>query len=215
MPFEVMKLPYSYNALEPNISAQTMMFHHDRHYRGYIENLNELVEGSLLAIESLESLMLKTYEADKKIYQNAAQAWNHEFYWNCLSPAKQIPSPELLRIIEAHFGSQQAFKVDFARAAQEIFGSGWVWVVRTSSGELEIQALEKAENPLVKGDVPIFVCDVWEHAYYLDYQNERAKYVSQVWDLAHWGYFERNIHESLSKNIQPERRGFDETRFEL
>jgi Fe-Mn family superoxide dismutase len=212
MPFEYKKLPFSSNSLEPFISERTMIYHHDKHYKKYVATLNELTAKSKTPNESLEATMIRSHQVDNAIFQNAAQAWNHEFYWKCLSPDKLKPSKKILEILEEKFGSVQEFKEAFNKAALSLFGSGWVWVVGNSQGELEIQALEKAENPLTSGLIPLLVCDVWEHAYYLDYQNDRAKYVNQFWEIINWTLFEENIAAAEVQNNRANQRGNHEIR---
>jgi Fe-Mn family superoxide dismutase len=214
MSFNYRNLPYDYDALEPFLSAKTMTFHHDKHYKKYIATLNQLTADLPSHNMTLEVVMMKNHNINTDIFQSAAQAWNHEFYWKCLSPKKPQPSEQLLESIAEHFGSLAKFKDDFEKAAVGLFGSGWVWVVRSITGVLEIKALEKAENPMTSGQTPIFVCDVWEHAYYLDYQNDRARYLSQQWDLVNWAFFEENILASKlnSRSNQASLEGLHELR---
>ncbi|MBN8538173.1 MAG: superoxide dismutase [Deltaproteobacteria bacterium] len=212
MTFEPMNLPFETNALEPYISARTMTFHHDKHYKKYIETLNVLMAKSVLSYDSLKETLIKSHDIDIAIYQNAAQAWNHEFYWKCLSPAKLQPTNKVLETLEEQFGSVQEFKENFNQAALTLFGSGWVWVIGNMNGDIEIKGLENAENPLTSGQVPLLVCDVWEHAYYLDYQNDRTKYMSQFWEILNWKFFEKNIVASKTHNIHTLKGGQNEIR---
>lgn len=210
MAFQYTKLPYKNNALEPHILAETMIFHHDKHYKKYVITLNALMAHSNMVEQSLEDVMMKTHGVDDEIFQNAAQVWNHEFYFKCLSPEKTKSSKWVREILEENFGSLQQFEDEFKQTALNLFGSGWVWVVRGPYGAVEIKALEKAENPITSGLAPLLVCDVWEHAYYLDYQNDRAKYVNHFWQILNWSFFEQNIRDSIPIREHLHIRGIDE-----
>ncbi len=177
-------LPYSMNALEPVISEKTISFHYGKHHQTYVNKLNELIEGTQFAQSSLEEIIK---EADGAIFNNGAQVWNHTFYWNSLSPdGGGKPSGDLLKAIEEKFGSFEDFTKEFANAATSQFGSGWAWLVKTKNGGLEITKTPNAENPLRNQQTPLLTCDVWEHAYYLDYQNKRPDYVSEFWKIVDW-----------------------------
>ncbi len=204
MPFQYFSLPFEKNALEPYISERTMTVHYEGHYKKYVSNLNELESESTVITDSLEETLMKSHNFDKAVFQNAAQAWNHEFYWKCLSPDKQKPLDKTLAILESQFGSLLEFIEKFDKVALNLFGSGWVWIVRGATGEVEIQALEKAENPLTSGYKPLLVCDVWEHAYYLDHQSDRAGYLNQFWKVINWKFLEQNVLESELPTIQSE-----------
>lgn len=181
---ELTQLPYSMDALEPHIGRSTMEFHHGKHHRAYIDNLNKLIAGTKFETMSPEEIV-KT--SDGSIYNNAAQAWNHDFYWNCLSPegAKE-PSGCLVHAMDKKFGGFEEFKRQFTLAALGLFGSGWVWLVKDESGKLEIIPTPNAGNPIRENKIPLLVCDVWEHAYYLDKQNRRADYVESFWKVVDW-----------------------------
>ncbi|MGQ9501038.1 MAG: superoxide dismutase [Anaerolineae bacterium] len=190
-------LPYAENALEPVISATTISFHYGKHHRAYLDNMNKLIAGTELADLSLEELIRAVAGKPDKvaIFNNAAQTWNHTFYWNSLRPnGGGEPPATLKRVIQATFGDLEKFKQEFANAAVTQFGSGWAWLVRDGD-TLKIVKTGNAETPLVSGMKPLLTIDVWEHAYYLDYQNRRADYVNAVIDkllnwefaLANWG----------------------------
>lgn len=184
MAFELPKLPYEMNALEPFISKQTLEFHYGKHHRAYVDNLNRLVPGTPFEHSSLEEIVNK---AQGGIFNNGAQVWNHTFYWNCLSPeVDQQPSAALLTQLEVSFGSLDGFKQKFTQAAATLFGSGWAWLVRHPDGRLEIVQESNAGNPLRQGLTPLLTCDVWEHAYYLDKQNRRLDYIADFWHLVNW-----------------------------
>jgi len=184
-------LPYADNALEPVISARTLGFHYGKHHKTYVDNLNKLVAGTELADKSLEEVITATAgQADKVgIFNNAAQVWNHTFYWNSLSPnGGGEPPSSLKQKIEASFGDLDAFKKELANAATTQFGSGWAWLVKDGD-TLKVIKTSNADLPLTKGLKPLLTIDVWEHAYYLDYQNRRPDYVSAVLDkLINWRF---------------------------
>lgn len=181
---ELTQLPYSMDSLEPHIGRLTMEFHHGKHHRAYIDNLNKLIAGTKFETMSPEEIV-KT--SDGSIYNNAAQAWNHDFYWNCLSPegAKE-PSGCLVHAMDKKFGGFEEFKKQFTLAAAGLFGSGWVWLVKDEAGKLEIIPTPNAGNPIRETKIPLLVCDVWEHAYYLDKQNRRADYMESFWKVVDW-----------------------------
>jgi Fe-Mn family superoxide dismutase len=189
-------LPYAQNALEPVISANTISFHYGKHHKGYIDNLNKLVAGTEFAGLPLEKIITETAgKADKAaIFNNASQAWNHAFYWNSLSPKGGGEPPAALKIkIEASFGTVDACKKELAIAATTQFGSGWAWLV-LDGDKLKVVKTGNADSPLTKGMKPLLTIDVWEHAYYLDYQNRRVDYVNAVLDkLINWGFAADNL----------------------
>ncbi len=192
--FELPALPYAHDALEPVISARTMSFHYDKHHRTYVDKLNELSETSSGDEQALLELV-KT--ASGPVFNNAAQIWNHTFYWNSLAPADSSrPDANLGKELEKHFGSVDEFKAALTKAAVGHFGSGWAWLVRDGQGALKIVTTSDAGNPIRDGLTPLLTVDVWEHAYYLDYQNARPKYVQAVIDrLINW----QQISELLAK----------------
>jgi Fe-Mn family superoxide dismutase len=185
------ELPYDKNALEPHISAETLEYHHGKHHATYVANLNKLIPGTEFENMPLEDIILK---ASGGIFNNAAQVWNHTFYWNCLSPAGGgEPSGDLAAGIMQAFGSFAEFKEKFSTAATSNFGSGWTWVVRNSNGSLEIVNTSNAGTPLTDGKKPLLTCDVWEHAYYIDYRNARPNYVEAFWNLVNWDFVAQQL----------------------
>jgi len=189
-------LPYAQNALEPVISANTISFHYGKHHKGYIDNLNKLVIGTEFAGMPLDKIITATAgNADKAaIFNNASQAWNHAFYWNSLTPNGGGDPPAALKIkIEASFGTVDACKKELAAAATTQFGSGWAWLV-LDGDKLKVVKTSNADSPLSKGMKPLLTIDVWEHAYYLDYQNRRADYVNALLDkLINWSFAADNL----------------------
>jgi Fe-Mn family superoxide dismutase len=196
MAFELPKLPYNDTDLQPVISAQTIGFHYGKHHKTYVDNLNKLVDGTPMAQQNLEEIITATASQPDKvgIFNNAAQVWNHTFYWNCLKPkATAKPSAGLLGKIQADFGDFENFKKEFVNAALTQFGSGWAWLV-ADAGKLKVVKTPNAEVPFTKGQKCLLTLDVWEHAYYLDYQNRRADYANAVFDqLINWEFVERNL----------------------
>lgn len=191
MAFQLPELPYAMDALSPHISAETLEYHYGKHHNKYVETLNQLVDGTAHAEKTLEDLIKTT---DGKIFNNAAQVWNHTFYWHCMSPnGGGAPKGKLADSINQAFGSFDAFKEKFSEAAATQFGSGWAWLVQNEDGSLSIEKTSNAENPLTKGQKPILTCDVWEHAYYIDYRNARPKYVEAFWNLVNWTFVEQQL----------------------
>lgn len=199
MSIELPELPFAMDALEPHMSKRTLEFHYGKHHKAYVNKLNELIAGTPLDKSSLEEIILATHEKKPKIFNNAAQAWNHAFFWNCLTPTSQAPSEDFEQLLTQHFGSVQEFKDQFTTSAKDLFGSGWAWLVKDKSGKLKIRALSNAETPLVLGEIPLLTCDVWEHAYYLDYQNERPKYLEHFWKLVNWQFAAMNAELEMQQ----------------
>ncbi len=195
-PFVLSKLPYEQNALAPCISAETVSYHYNKHHKGYVDKLNELIRGTAYEEMSLEELINSAEYTDKAaIFNNAAQVWNHDFYWKSLSPkGGGKPGGDLGKRIDADFGGYEKFLDEFAEAGIAQFGSGWVWLVE-NQGKLKITKTSNAENPLTQElGKPLLVLDVWEHAYYLDYQNRRSDYLTTALDkLIHWQFAEMNL----------------------
>ena len=195
LPHVLAPLPYTENALEPVITAKTLSFHYGKHHKGYVDNLNKLIAGTEYADLTLEKIITSTAGKPEKtaIFNNAAQAWNHTFYWNSMKPNGGGESPaELKQKIEASFGSIDACKKELASAAVSQFGSGWVWLV-LESGVLKVVKTTNADSPMTMGFTPLLTIDVWEHAYYLDYQNRRADYVDSLLDkLVNWEFALQN-----------------------
>jgi len=184
MKFTLPELPYAQNALEPVISEKTIGFHYGKHHQTYVNNLNGLVVGTEFENSGLETIIKK---ADGAIFNNAAQIWNHTFYFLSLTPTKgSVPGDKLAKAINEEWGSLDNFKAEFNKAAVSVFGSGWAWLVKDAQGKLSIVKESNAGNPLTHGLTPLLTFDVWEHAYYLDYQNRRPDYVSALWDLVNW-----------------------------
>lgn len=184
-------LPYGKDALAPTISAETIEFHYGKHHKAYVDNLNNLIKGTDNENKSLEEIVKSS---SGPIFNNAAQVWNHTFYWHCLSPkGGGKPTGDLLKAIETSFGSFEKFKEDFSTAAVKQFGSGWAWLTKDSTGKLSIESTSNAETPLTKGKTPLLTCDVWEHAYYVDYRNARPKYVESFWNIVNWNFVADNF----------------------
>jgi Fe-Mn family superoxide dismutase len=184
MSFELPKLPYSKKALEPYISEKTLEFHYGKHHQAYVTKVNDLSKGTPFENASLEEIIKK---ADGGVFNNGAQVWNHTFYFFQFNPdGCKEPKDELKKAIETKFGSFEKFKEEFSNAAATLFGSGWAWLVKSEKGELEIVQTANAGNPLRDGKTPLLTCDVWEHAYYLDKQNARPKYIEDFWKIIDW-----------------------------
>jgi len=186
------ELPYSIDALEPHISRETLEFHYGKHHNAYVVNLNGMIEGTEFEGASLEDIVRR---ASGPVFNNAAQVWNHTFYWNCLSPnGGGAPGGDLATAIDTAFGSFDAFKKDFSDKAVKLFGSGWAWLVKQPDGSLAISQTGNDDTPLTGDDVPLLTCDVWEHAYYLDYQNLRPRYLETFFgDLVNWDFAAENL----------------------
>ncbi len=194
MEHKLPELPYAKDALVPHISVETLEYHHGKHYKAYVDNLNKLTPGTEFENSSLEDIIKK---ASGGTFNNAAQVWNHTFYWNCLSPkGGGIPTGDLNNVITQTFGSFNDFKEKFSNAAVTLFGSGWAWLVKNQNGDLGIEATSNAANPLKDGKNPLLTCDVWEHAYYIDYRNARAKYLEAFWNLVNWEFVGQNFVRS-------------------
>ena len=186
MAFELIELPYPMNGLEPYISAETLEYHYGKHHRTYVNNLNNLVPDTQFESMSLVDIV-KT--ADGGIFNNAAQDWNHSFYWQCMKPkGGGEPSGALLEAIKRDFGSFSDFKDKFSKTAMTTFGSGWAWLIKNPAGQLSICSTSNAGNPMTDGNIPLLTCDVWEHAYYIDYRNARPKYLEAFWKLVNWDF---------------------------
>lgn len=197
MPFSLMPLPYAKEALAPHMSAQTLEFHHGKHHKTYVDTLNKLIEGTSYANAPLEEIIEASAEEEKerKIFNNAGQVWNHNFFWNCMKPkGGGVPKGDVAKALDGAFGDFDSFKTKFKEAATGQFGSGWAWLVM-DQGKLDIVATGNAVNPLIAAQRPLLTCDVWEHAYYLDYQNRRADMVQTFLDhLVNWDFVEQNLN---------------------
>lgn len=187
MAVELPNLPYAMDELAPHISPDTLEYHYGKHHRAYITNLNKLIADSVWDDKSLDDIIYDT--SDQAVFNNAAQTWNHTFYWNCLSPTGGgTPKGELASALDKEFGSVDSFKEQFTKKAATLFGSGWAWLVKDKKGNLRITQESNAGIPLTKDLTPLLTCDVWEHAYYLDYKNARPKYLEAFWELVNWDY---------------------------
>ena len=186
MAIELPALPYDRTALEPHISAETIDFHYGKHHQAYVTNLNNQIKGTEFEALDLEEIIRK---AQGGMFNNAAQVWNHTFYWHCLKPnGGGEPSGKLAEAITKAFGSFAAFKEQFTQTALTTFGSGWAWLVQRPDGSLALVSTPNAATPITGNDKPLLTCDVWEHAYYIDYRNARPKYVEAFWNLVDWDF---------------------------
>jgi Fe-Mn family superoxide dismutase len=191
MAFELPPLPYADDALAPHISPETIAYHYGKHHRAYVDNLNKLTAGTAWEGRTLEDVVRSS---EGGLFNNAAQVWNHTFYWSSLSPTGGgEPSGALADKIATAFGSFDAFKAEFTKAAVGRFGSGWAWLVNKPESGLAIVTTANAETPLTHPCTPIMTCDVWEHAYYIDYRNARAKYLEHFWELVNWDFAAGNL----------------------
>ncbi|QEA39959.1 superoxide dismutase [Fe] [Pistricoccus aurantiacus] len=190
MAFELPALPYEKNALEPHISAETLEYHYGKHHQAYVNKLNELTENTDDANKSLEDIIKS---ASGGLFNQAAQVWNHTFYWHCLSPnGGGEPEGPLAEAINAKFGSFDKFKEEFNAKAAVNFGSGWTWLIKEGDS-VEIVNTDDADTPIAQGKTPLLTIDVWEHAYYIDYRNARPKYLENVWNVLNWDFVAKNF----------------------
>ena len=186
MTFELPKLAYAMDALAPHISKETLEYHYGKHHKTYINNLNQLLVDSPLAGKSLEDIIM---QSEGGLFNNAAQVWNHSFYWECLSPkADHLADGPLKTALEAQFGSIDAFKAQFTKVALATFGSGWAWLIKNQDNSLAITSTANADTPMRHAQTALLTCDVWEHAYYIDYRNARANYIEHFWQLVNWDF---------------------------
>ena len=190
MQHELPPLPYPMEALQPHISRETLEYHYGKHHKTYVDKLNDMIKGTELENASLEDIVRKS---DGKIFNNAAQTWNHTFFWNCMTP-KAAPQPKgpLQQAIDKSFGSFDEFKKKFSTASADLFGSGWTWLVKQGDGSLVIQPLKDADTPLAHGNTAVLTLDVWEHAYYIDYRNKRPDFIAAYWNLVNWEFAAKN-----------------------
>ena len=187
MKHKLPELPYPLDALEPHLSTETLEYHWGKHHRKYVDTLNTLVEDTEFEDADLATVVASAGAGD--IFNNAAQAWNHDFYWKCLSPqGRGVPTGELAKAIDSSFGSFAAFREKFTAASQSVFGSGWTWLVDSGSGVVSIETMQNAQTPLMHGEVALLTCDMWEHAYYIDYRNDKAGYLDGFWKLVNWDF---------------------------
>lgn len=194
MAIELPALPYDRTALEPHISGETLDYHYGKHHKTYVDNLNKMIEGNEFAGMALEDIIRKSQGG---MFNNAAQVWNHTFYWNCMKPASAggggEPGGAVADAINKAFGDFAKFKEQFSDTAVKTFGSGWGWLVQRPDGAIALASTPNAATPLTGEDTPLLTCDVWEHAYYIDYRNARPKYVEAFWNLVNWDFVESNM----------------------
>jgi Fe-Mn family superoxide dismutase len=192
MTFTLPPLPYPLDALAPHISKETLEYHYGKHHNTYVTNLNKLVSGTEFESMSLEDIIMKSKGG---LFNNAAQVWNHTFYWHSLSPkGGGEPDGKIADAINKYFGSFDAFKEQFTQTAITTFGSGWAWLVQDSAGDLKIISTSNAGTPMTEGVTALLTCDVWEHAYYIDYRNMRPEYLNAFWSLVNWDFVNNNLN---------------------
>lgn len=191
MAFTLPELPYSRDALEPHMSKETLDYHYGKHHKAYVDKANGALEGSGFEKADLEDVVK---EASGFLFNQAAQIWNHSFFWNCLSPnGGGEPGGNLGNEMEKAFGSVQDFKSKFSAAAGGVFGSGWAWLIKNKEGDLEIVTTQNAGNPMTSNQTPLLTCDMWEHAYYIDYRNSRPDFLDAYWNIVNWDFVDKNL----------------------
>lgn len=191
MTHELPKLPYAMDALQPYISKETLEYHYGKHHKAYVDNLNKLIVGTEFEKSSLEDTIKKSTGG---IFNNSAQIWNHTFYWHCMAPnSGGEPKGKLADAIKQKFGSFDEFKKQFTQTAVTTFGSGWGWLVKNAQGELELMSSSNADLPMKHNKKALLTCDVWEHAYYIDYRNMRPSYVEKFWNVVNWDFVAKNF----------------------
>lgn len=200
MAISLAPLPYAQDALQPFLSERTLEYHYGKHHRKYVDTVNGIIQGSRLDRMQLEDILFESWGKNKKLFNNASQVWNHNFYWTCLTPSFVEPSTRLRQMLAEGFGSVAELQEKFDQQGSELFGSGWIWLIKNRKGEIRIQALSDAENPLLVGDTPLLCCDIWEHAYYLDYQNDRARYMEAFWSAVNWRTVEQCLMQSSARS---------------
>lgn len=184
-------LPYAMDALQPTISKETLEYHYGKHHQAYVTNLNNLIKDTEFANMTLEDTIMKS---NGGVFNNAAQIWNHTFYWNCLTPKSSgQPGGKLAYAIDKAFGSFEEFKKRFSQTSVTTFGSGWGWLIKNAQGELELMSTSNADLPMKHGKKALLTCDVWEHAYYIDYRNMRPTYVEKFWGIVNWDFVQKNF----------------------
>jgi Fe-Mn family superoxide dismutase len=196
MAFTLPELPYAKDALAPVVSPETIDYHYGKHHKAYVDNLNKFAPGTKYESMTLEQVVKASHgqASEKKIFNNSAQVWNHTFYWNCLAPkAGGEPTGAIKAAIDKAFGSFADFKTKFNEAAVAQFGSGWAWLVKNADGGVAIETTANADTPFAAGKTCILTCDVWEHAYYIDYRNARAKYCEEYWKLVNWAWANKQL----------------------
>jgi len=190
------KLPYPVDALAPFISQETMEFHYGKHHAAYVNKLNDGIKGTEYADKSLEEIIMS---ASGQIFNNAAQAWNHAFYWKCMCPPGREANGEILDLIKRKFRSLESFETEFSTTASNHFGSGWSWLVLDKEGKLAITTTHDADTPLRHSQTPLLCCDVWEHAYYIDYRNSRPDYLKAFWRVVNWEFVNEQFRQATRK----------------
>ncbi len=190
MPLTLPELPYDRSMLEPHMSRETLDYHYAKHHKAYVDNGNKLIAGTEFDKMGLDDLVRKT---SGKIFNNVAQVWNHNFFWKCLTPRPSPPRKKLVTALIKQFGGVDDFKKLFTEVALGTFGSGWTWLVMNDDGSLEVTSTQDAGNPLTEGKKPLLTCDVWEHAYYVDFRNARPTYLEHFWELVNWEFVENNL----------------------
>lgn len=191
---ELPDLPYAMDALEPAMSKETLEYHYGKHHASYVKKLNGFIGEDPVAENSIEDIILNAPEG--AVFNNAAQVWNHTFFWNCMSPeGGGAPEGPLAEAVDKTFGSFDQFKEKFKSAAASHFGSGWVWLVKSNDGKLQVISTPNAQNPMREGATPLLTCDVWEHAFYIDYRNDKGKYVDNFWSVVDWDFVAKNFKE--------------------
>lgn len=200
MTFKLADLPYAKDALQPHISAETLDYHYGKHHQAYVNKLNELIPNTEYENLNLENIIVASAKKEtnkltaSSVFNNAAQVWNHTFYWHCLAPkGGHEPTGKLADAINQAFGSFEEFKDKFSKTAIATFGSGWAWLVKDKDGKLQIVSTSNAGTPMADGQSALLTCDVWEHAYYVDYRNARPKYVEAFWNLVNWDFVKDNL----------------------
>lgn len=194
--FTLPELPFSAAAFQPFITEEGFDYHHGKHHQAYVTNLNKLLDDSALAGLPLEQIIRESHQQTPALFNNAAQHFNHSFYWNCLSPGGGgHPRGRVAELIERDFGGYESFRGQFSDAAVKLFGSGWAWLVSDEAGRLSIQALKDAATPIANGGRPILTLDVWEHAYYIDHRNQRPRFVEGFWDVVNWDFANSNLED--------------------
>ena len=190
MAFTLPELPYAREALEPHMSRETLEYHYGKHHKTYVDVANKLIVGTEFENASLEDAVKKS---SGKLFNNVAQIWNHSFFWNSLTPKQAAPGKKLADALVKQFGGIDDFKKLFTETAIGTFGSGWAWLVQKPDGSLAVTSTSNAATPLTTADKALLTCDVWEHAYYVDYRNARATYLDHYWSLVNWGFAEKNL----------------------
>ena len=206
MKFQLPDLHFAMDALEPHMSAETLKLHHGKHHKAYVDKLNEAIEGTPYAELSLQEIIQRSFKKDPGIFNNAGQHWNHSFFWQCLKTDGGAPKGELLKQLNKDFGDIAAFRKEFSKAAKGLFGSGWTWLVMDSD-KLKVTTTPNGETPLVNNQHAVLALDVWEHAYYVDYRNERPKFITAFLDsLVNWDFVAERLSRTDESVVEPPRK---------